>query len=230
MKIAYLEDSADFAILVRTWLQRAGYEVVWFEDGEKCARAITEAAFDLCLLDWMVPSMTGPEVMEHVKIKLRDATPPVIFTTSRDSEEDVVAILNAGADDYIVKPFSSQLLLARLQAVLRRKVADMPLEEHQDFSDLKVDFARRQFSWQGEAIALSDRELELALYFFQNLEHILTRESLTKVVWRIAPGIDTRTVDAHVSVLRKKLRLSKEYGLLLTSVYGRGYRLERVKD
>ncbi len=227
MKIAYLEDSVEFASLVCTWLRRAGYTVEWFTNGGKCAKAVTEDIFDACILDWMVPGMTGPEVMERMKLKLRDAIPPVIFTTARDDEEDIVKVLNAGADDYVVKPVSEAILLARLNAVLRRKQVDCA-EEIQKIGRLQIDCAKRIILLNGQATALSERELDLALYLLRNRERLLTREHLNKVLWGISSNIDTRTVDVHASVLRKKLLLVPEEGWRLSSVYGRGYRLERL--
>ena len=123
MRIAYLEDEAETSTDVCVWLRDAGYEVELFVSGEACARAVVGERFDALLLDWMVPDLPGSEVLARLQIKLRQAMPPVIFATGRDSEDDIVHILMAGADDYIVKPFSRPILLARLQAVLRRKGA-----------------------------------------------------------------------------------------------------------
>lgn len=230
MRIAYLEDDAEAAASVCGWLREAGFEVEWFESGERCARAVTSERFDACLLDWIVPDLSGPEVLARLQIKLRQAMLPVIFATARDSEEDVVAVLTAGADDYLVKPLSRPLLLARLHAVLRRKggVGRTPLI--QDFGRLVVDHGRRQFALDGKLVSLTERETDLALYLFQNLGRLLTRDHLIRVVWALTPNIDTRTVDVHASVLRRKIGLTPEYGWRLASIYGHGYRLERQKD
>ena len=230
MRIAYLEDDVDSASTVCGWLREAGYEVEWFASGEKCARAASSEHFDAGLFDWTVPDLSGPEVMARLQIKLRESMIPVIFATGRDDEQDVVDVLTAGADDYLVKPFSRPLLLARLGAVLRRKGGSPSAQAVQDFGRLIVDFAKRQFSLDGETVQLTERETDLALHFFQNIGRLLTRDHLIKVVWAVNPNIDTRTVDVHASALRRKLALHPESGWRLVSIYGHGDRLERTRE
>ena len=230
MRIAFLEDDAEAAAIVCGWLRDAGYEVEWFDSGVKCARAVAQERFDACLFDWGLPDLSGTEVLSRLQIKLRQSMPPVIFATGRDSEEDVVEVLMAGADDYLVKPVSRPLLLARLQAVLRRR-GDAPGNASiQDFGRYVVDQARRQFSVDGQIVTLTEREADLALHLFQNIGRLLTRDHLIQVVWSLTPNIDTRTVDVHISTLRRKLSLVPEFGWRLVSIYGHGYRLERYKD
>jgi DNA-binding response OmpR family regulator len=229
MRIAYLEDDAEHAATVCLWLRGAAYEVRWFSSGLECARAVAAERFDACLFDWSVEDLAGIEVMSRLRIKLRQAMPPVLFLTGRDSEEDVVEALNAGADDYLVKPFSQPVLLARLQAVLRR-CADDALPQVQDFGRLVIDHGRRQITVDGQVAAMTERETDLALYFFQNTGRLLTRDHLVKVVWGLSANVDTRTVDVHVSALRRKIGLTPELGWRLVSVYGHGYRLERLKE
>ncbi len=227
MRIAYLEDEAESAAIVCGWLREAGYEVEWFDTGVKCARAVASERFDACLFDWGIPDLSGTEVLSRLQIKLRQSMPPVIFATGRDSEQDVVDVLTAGADDYIVKPLSRPILLARLQAVLRRRGDASGAPQTQDFGRLLVDPARRQFSLDGNVVTLTERETDLALHFFQSIGRLLTRDHLIQVVWSLTPNIDTRTVDVHVSTLRRKLSLVPEFGWRLVSIYGHGYRLER---
>lgn len=227
MRIAYLEDEADLSATVSAWLREAGYDVESFKSGADCARAVENQRFDVCLLDWMVPDLSGEEVLARLKIKLRHAMPPVIFATGRDSEEDVVGILTSGADDYLIKPLSRPLLLARLQAVMRRRQGGVGMLPTQHFGRLTVDHERRQITLDGQLVVLTDRETDLALYLFQNVGRALSRETLIQVVWSMTSEIDTRTVDVHVSSLRRKLGLSPEFGWRLVSIYRYGYRLER---
>jgi len=229
MRIAFLEDEPVTATTVCDWLREAGYEVVWFTRGVDCARAVESERFDACLLDWLVPDLPGTEVLSRIQIKLRQATPPVIFATGRDSEEDVVSVLAAGADDYIVKPLSRAILLARLQAVLRRSGAQAAAPT-QNFGRLTVDYTKRQVALDNRIVALNERETDLALYIFQHVGRLLTRDHLIQVVWRLVPEVDTRTVDVHISALRRKLGLTPESGWRLVSIYRQGYRLERQKD
>ena len=230
MRIAYLEDDSESAATVCEWLREAGHEVEWFASGVECARVVANERYDACLFDWLVADLPGIEVMARLRIKLRQAMPPVLFVTGRDGEHDVVEALNAGADDYLVKPLSRPILLARLQAVLRRRGACNTLQQTQDFGSLIVDHGRRQICLNGRVIAMTERETDLALHFFQNIGRLLTREHLIKVVWALSTEVDTRTVDVHVSALRRKVGIMPEFGWRLVSVYGHGYRLEKLKE
>lgn len=230
MRIAYLEDELGLAETVQGWLQGAGYRVDWFSRGVDCALAVENKPFDACLFDWLVPDLSGTEVLARLQIKLRQAMPPVVFTTGRDSEEDIVGVLNAGADDYLVKPLSRPLLLARLEAVTRRRRGVVGTSLRQDFGRLIIDHGRRQIALDNRLIVLTERETDLALHLFQNIGRALSRSHLIQVVWSTTPEIDTRTVDVHVSSLRRKLDLTPKAGWRLISIYGHGYRLERAKD
>lgn len=228
MRIAFLEDDAGFAPSVVAWLKEAGHEVEWFRSGRECLRAMAETRFDLCMFDWMVPDMSGPEVMANLKLK--GIMPPVIFLTARDAEEDVVAIMQAGADDYVIKPPSKAVLIARLHAVARRCAAKIRPEPVQDLGSILVDFGARRFIVEEAPVKLTEKETELALYLFSRIGQLLPRGHLIQVVWGSSPDIDTRTVDVHISHLRAKLSLLPEKGWRLTSVYRQGYRLERMED
>ncbi len=226
MKIAFLEDNQHFADETIHALSAAGHEVKHFLTGRDCLKAVTSDTFDLCLFDWEVPDMSGPEVL--ASLKLRSAVPPVIFLTGHDAEEDIVQMMEAGADDYIVKPPSTNILNARINALYRRAhPAKNPIESV-DYGHLKVDFTKRKFMINLEAVKLTEKETELALYFFGHIDVLLSRAHLTKVVWGTTPDIDTRTIDVHVSHLRNKLNLLPQYGWRLISVYHQGYRLERL--
>lgn len=227
MKIAFLEDDASFAANIIDWLEQVGHTVSWFRTGRECIRALSEARYDLCLFDWMLPDMTGPDVM--ASLKLKGALPPVLFLTGRDAEEDVVQVIQAGADDYMVKPPSRSVLIARIHAVARRCGAQLRPEPVQDFGTLRVDFGNRRFEFDGQSVRLTEKETELALYFFGRVGMLLPRGHLIQVVWGSSPDIDTRTVDVHVSHLRNKLKLVPEHGWRLISVYRQGYRLEQVE-
>ncbi len=226
MKIVFLEDDRSFADEVIESLQMAGHEVDYFESGRACLKAIHENQYDLALFDWEVPDMSGREVLESIKIK--GSYPPVVFLTGRDAEEDVIAVIESGADDYIVKPANPKVLIARINALYRRSNPKATELTVMHYADLTVDFAKRKFEIDGNPIKLTEKELDLALYFFSQVGILLSRAHLTKVVWGTTPDIDTRTLDVHVSHLRNKLKLLPEFGWRLISVYHQGYRLERL--
>lgn len=227
LRIAYLEDEPMIAQEVAGWLRDAGYELQHFSDGQSCARAIERGCFDACLLDWMLPGLSGPDVLCRIRLQLGAKAPPVIFLTGRNAETDVVQVLEAGADDYLIKPLSRPVLLARLKAVLRRSGGGLPAAKLR-VGEIEADRVRRQISLGGHRVELTDRETDLALYFLENINRLLTRDHLMQTIWGLRPEVETRTIDVHVSALRRKLALQPESGWRLVSVYGRGYRLERA--
>ena len=226
MKIAFLEDDITFAQDIVNTLETAGHLVEHFASGRACLKALASEQFDICLFDWEIPDMSGFEVLSSLKLK--GSYPPVIFLTGRDAEEDIVKVIESGADDYIVKPPIASVLVARLNALHRRNHAKDNKNQVLKFGHLSVDFGKRRFEVNGEFVKLTEKETELALYFFDQQGTLLSRGHLTKVVWGTTPDIDTRTIDVHVSHLRNKLLLLPEHGWRLTSVYHQGYRLERL--
>ncbi len=226
MKIVFLDDDRSFAVEIVAELQLAGHEVDYFYAGRSCVKAINEKQYDLALLDWEVPDMSGREVLENLKIK--GNSPPVIFLTGRDAEEDVVAVIESGADDYIVKPPNIKILLARINALHRRAKPQTDEKNTAEYGGLHIDFLKRKFEIGGETVKLTEKEIDLAICFFRQLGMLLPRAHLTKVVWGSSPEIDSRTMDVHISHLRSKLKLLPEFGWRLVSVYHQGYRLERL--
>jgi DNA-binding response OmpR family regulator len=226
MRIVFLEDDTAFAQTLISSMQMAGFEIDHYTSGRECLKALNQKQYDIALIDWEVPEMSGVEVLESLKLKC--SYPPVIFLTGRDAEEDVVAVIEAGADDYIVKPTNPKVLIARINALHRRankKSSESDLVNH---GDLAVDFGKRKFTLNDTQVKLTEKELDLALYFFSQVGVLLSRSHLTKVVWGTTPDIDTRTLDVHVSHLRSKLKLLPQHGWRLISVYHQGYRLERL--
>lgn len=226
MKVIFLEDDATFASEMIATMEAAGYQVDHFSAGRDCLKALSQQQYDIALFDWEVPDMTGPEVLESIKIKGNCL--PVIFLTGRDAEEDVVAVMDAGADDYIVKPPAAKVLLSRMNALYRRAKSNDSTLSVREFGHLTINFDKRHFSIDGDTVKLTEKEIDLAICFFIQVGALLSRAHLTKVVWGTSPDIDTRTLDVHVSHLRSKLKLTPEHGWRLASVYHQGYRLETV--
>lgn len=229
MRIALLEDDSDQAQIMRLWLQDTDVELVIFSTGAALVRALKGEIFDMVLLDWCVPDMDGMEVLNWIRRQL-GWNLPVIFTTGRDEEESIVEALNNGADDYLVKPLSRSVLTARIQAIARRTGLKEPPADLLVVGDYQFDRKRRVCTLQGEEISLTAREFDLALYFFENLGRILSRETLLHQVWGATGQLQTRTVDTHVSRVRQKLQLRPENGWNLQAVYHYGYRLEHLSE
>lgn len=227
MKIAFLEDDILFAEEITAVLRASGIEVDHFSSGRACLKALKDGQFDLALLDWDVPDMSGREVLESLKI--RGQYPPVVFLTGYDAEEDVTDVIESGADDYIVKPPNPKVLLARINALYRRANPKAEALNVIEYNNLIVNFSKRTFVLDGMPAKLTEKEIDLALYFFRQEGVLLARNHLTKVIWGTTPDIDTRTIDVHVSHLRSKLKLLPQFGWRLISVYQQGYRLERLE-
>lgn len=226
MKISLLEDDDLLAETVIEWLTEAGHDVVHFKAGLDFIRKYPDDNFDLCLFDWMLPDMQGPDVMASIKMRAKKL-PPIIFLTGRSEEADIVRVIDAGADDYLVKPASKLLLLSRINAVLRRANSNVVNEFSHQVGNIKFDIKHRLVMVDGDEARLTDKEFALALYFVRNEGALLSRTHLMHVVWGASSDIETRKVDVHVSHLRSKLKLTPENGWKLTSIYQQGYRLER---
>ncbi|NOT15527.1 MAG: response regulator transcription factor [Methylotenera sp.] len=227
MKIALLEDDLAYAETITEWLQEAGFETDHFATGLDFLRKFPHTQYDLCIFDWALPDMEGPDVMVSVKLK-STKLPPIIFFTGRSEEEDIVRVIESGADDYLVKPASRALLMARINALLRRASVKPNVDFIFEYGNLKIDTKQRIVSLENEEIKLTDKEFDLALYFLKNEGTLLSRIHLMNVVWGASADIETRKVDVHVSHLRSKLKFTPENGWKLTSIYQQGYRLERI--
>jgi DNA-binding response OmpR family regulator len=227
MRIAYLEDDADQAALIRRWLEGAGHSCHHFDRGHALRRSLARESFDLYILDWHLPDVDGLEVLKE--IRTRSPRSPVIFATARGRDDDIAHVLQAGADDYIAKPVRQGELLGRIQAVARRAQGEAAAApERLEFPPFTIERRERRILRGGEPVALTDREYELALFLFQNVGKLLSRSHLQEAVWGLGAKAQTRTVDTHMSRLRGKLGLSEENGWLLASVHQFGYRLERL--
>jgi two-component system response regulator RegX3 len=224
--IGLVEDDMDQSRLYTAWLEEAGYKVLSFGTAAEFRRRLGAASVDAILLDWGLPDAEGPEVVEWVRQSAHSGL-PVVFLTARVTEADICAGLRAGADDYVPKPPRRAELLARLSAVLRRTGAANSDPVLRDVAPWEIDTRQRRISLAGEEIELTDREFDLAAYLFRRPDRIVSRDALLSQVWNLGSGVATRTVDTHISRLRRKLALDGEHGWRLTAVYQHGYRLER---
>ncbi len=229
MRVAILEDDPDQAELTRHWLMDAEHTVDCFGDAAGFLRAVRHDSFDLYVLDWMLPDLSGIEVLKKLRNSMDDYT-AVVIVTAKDEEQSIVRGLEAGADDYLVKPVRRAELVARVAAIRRRVAGNRPGEESIDVSPYSLNVANKALSLGGEKIALTNREFELALFFFRNAGKMVSRNHMLESIWGIEnKSVTTRTVDTHVSRLRKKLKLKEDNGWVLSAVYQHGYRLERIE-
>jgi DNA-binding response OmpR family regulator len=228
MRIALLEDDDNQAQWMTHVLEQAGHSVRAFATGRALLTDLSHESYDVLVLDWEVPDGSGLESLQAFRSR-RDGVTPVLFLTHRDSEEDIVLALSAGADDYVVKPPRERELLARIAALGRRSLSDRA-ESLLAVPPYEFDLQARVASLRGVPIELSPREFALALFLFQRLGTVVSRAHVLETVWGRGANTTTRTVDTHVSRLRTALALGPENGVRLSPVYGYGYRLESVAD
>ena len=224
--IGCVEDDANQAALLRLWLEQAGYGCAVFRSANDFRRRLGNEAVDLVLLDRSLPDAKGLDVLAWIR-QSPNSRLPVIFLTASGEESDIIEGLAAGADDYVVKPPKQGELLARVAAVLRRRGGDAEAGDVLDLPPYRIDAQRRVICVNGEPVELTQREFELACYLFRRQGRIVSRDALLENVWNLASDVSTRTVDTHISRLRKKLGLSGENGWRLTAVYQHGYRIEQ---
>ena len=226
MRIAILEDDPDQAALLRRWISEDGHDVHAYQSGREAMKQANRESFDLFMLDWQVPDVSGAEVLAWLRSNVSRSV-PVLFVTVRDSEQDIVFALEHGADDYMVKPVRRQELLARVHALLRRAY---PIEEQKllSFPPFDIDIQRGEVRRDGAKIDLTPKEFELTVALFRNIGRLLSRGHLQESVWGRTGDIATRTVDTHVSQVRKKLDLRPESGYRVVPIYNYGYRLEKI--
>jgi len=230
MRVALLEDDPDQAELTALWLRHAEHTVDCHADAASFLRAVRHDSFDLYVLDWVLPDLSGIEVLKRLRGDMADYT-PVVIATAKESEQSIVTGLEAGADDYLVKPMRQAELIARVAAIRRRAAGGKPDVAQLDVAPYSLDLTAKSASLHGASIALTNREFELALFFFRNAGKMVSRSHLLEAIWGIEnKSVSTRTVDTHVSRLRKKLDLRQENGWVLSSIYQHGYRLERTES
>jgi len=231
LRIASLEDDAAQAAWIREIVRAEGHECVTFADGRRMLVTLRKVTFDLLVLDWHVPHVSGREVLAWVRAHL-DPRVPVMFLSRRASEEDVVATLNAGADDYMIKPIRPRELGARITALLRRTYPDtrQPDEGRLAWGCFTFDTVTRIATCHGQEVRLTPKEFELALLLFRSEGRAVPREHMLVAVWGKELPPMSRTVDTHISRVRNKLGLWERNGVRLLPVYTHGYRLEMVGE
>jgi len=227
MRIALLEDEHEQAQHIQSILSEKGHHCDSFPTGQSFLGAVLHRSYDLIILDWQIPDMTGIEVLENIRAQLNWPV-PAIFLTQRDSETDIVRALDAGADDYIAKPARAAELVARINALARRSNPESE-KEVLVYGPFEINTNQRIILLHGEPLTLTDKDFDLTLFLFQNQGRLLTREMLLERVWGLTRDINTRTVDTHMSRLRRRLGLNPENGFRIKTIYQRGYRLEAIK-
>jgi two-component system phosphate regulon response regulator PhoB len=220
-RILIVEDEAPIAELISVNLRHNGFQPVWAMDSESAQRELDEILPDVILLDWMLPGESGLALARRWRSAARTKAIPILMLTARGDEADRVAGLDAGADDYIVKPFSPRELLARIRAVLRRRVPES-VGGAVKIGELQLDADTYRVSWQDKPIKVGPTEFKLLQYLMRHPERVHTRGMLLDKIWGDHVYIEERTVDVHVKRLRESLG---DAGNMIETVRGAGYRM-----
>lgn len=228
-RIAVLEDDPSQAKLVSTWITSQNFVCRLFERGADLLDSALRDTFDLIVLDWQVPDLNGDEVLRAMRKSAR-AHVPVLFTTGRSREEDIVHALRSGADDYLVKPLRKEEFIARIEALLRRSRRGGQEDSIFEIGPFRIDAQGRTLHKNGVALELTQKEFDVASILLRNVGRLLSRSYLLDTVWGVGIDVRKRTVDTHVSQVRGKLGLYPEEDWRLSAVYQHGYRLDRVSQ
>jgi two-component system phosphate regulon response regulator PhoB len=220
-RVLLVEDEPAIAELVLVNLRHNGFEAVWAQEGVAAQREVDAVLPDAILLDWMLPGQSGLALARKWRADARTKAIPILMLTARGDEPDKVAGLDAGADDYITKPFSTQELLARIRAVLRRRAPEQA-SEALAVGELSLDAATHRVSWRGRELKVGPTEFKLLHYLMAHPERVHSRSQLLDKVWGDHVFIEERTVDVHVKRLRESLGPA---GAMIETVRGAGYRL-----
>jgi len=234
VRIGLLEDDKSQIELFGLWTRENGDQLQSFTNGKSFREAMQHEDFDLLVLDWHLPDTTGINELDWLRSG-KAVNTPVIFITSRDSEESVVEALDHGADDYMVKPVKKNIAIARIRALQRRRIhqaADSPAQQAtlstETFAPYQFNASEGYVTLNSEAIKMTHKEFELARYLFQHAGMLVSRATLMEEIWGTRADLNTRTVDTHISRIRSKLKINPANGWQLSSIYQRGYRLVQI--
>lgn len=227
-RILVVEDEAPLVTLLRYNLEKQGYLVDEAADGDEALARINETPPDLVLLDWMLPTVSGIEVCRQLRRRPLTRSLPVIMLTARAEDQDAVRGLETGADDYITKPFSTEALIARIRALLRRAGAAAP-KGPMVFHDLELDPGTHRVTRGARTLHLGPTEFRLLEFLMRHPRRVFSREDVLNAVWGRDIHVEPRTVDVHIRRLRKAINAPGEPDLVRT-VRAAGYALDLVED
>ena len=225
-KILVVDDDHDIVRLVRSYLEKAGYEILTAYDGESALRIIKAEKPQLLILDLMLPDKDGWDVAKIVRADEKIAATPIIMLTARVEDNDKIVGLEIGADDYITKPFNPREVVARVRALLRRShlQQETQMPQRLQVGELILDIGKRELSRNGDRINLTPSEFELLKVLMQNPGFVITRDELSDKALGYGSYSAGRTLDSHIKNLRKKIDLPGEQDSIIQTVHGIGYR------
>jgi DNA-binding response OmpR family regulator len=227
MRIALIDDDIALSTNIASSLSRSGWTCRTHADGRSFLATMHRESYDAYVVDWGLPDMSGLDVLRAIRLRV-PTNVPVLFLTARDAEHDVIEALEAGADDFLVKPARLGELQARLRALARRLTRRTPIADSFEHDRFRFDLKLQEAWSDGSAVDLTQKEFLLAILLLRNLGKPLSRGHIREIVWGRDSEVPSRTMDTHVSRVRTKLKLRPESGYLLAPVYSYGYRLEHL--
>jgi two-component system response regulator RegX3 len=227
MRVAIVEDDPSQAELLTHWLRRGGHQSHHFDRGATVIHALSQNSFDVLVLDWNLRDISGVEVLRRIRGSGQPSL-PVLFASARGREEDVVSALRQGADDYMVKPVRYLEFIARLEAIARRGKHRTKQPEVLKLDVYHVDGLSRTVMRGGRPVDLTAKDFDLSVLFLRNVGQLLSRGHICERVWGRSALVPSRTLDTHVSRVRRKLGFIPENGWRLAAKYGYGYRLQQL--
>lgn len=229
-KILVVEDDRDISELITYNLEREGYEIACLYDGSQAVDFVHKRKPELIILDLMLPEVDGIEICRTLKSDAATKHIPIVMLTAKSEEADVVVGLQMGADDYIPKPFSPKVLVARIKAITRRTAdiqqSSVGTENTRSFGDFKIDLLKHKISYKNQEVRLTSIEFDIVEFLSRSPGRVWSREQILDNVWKEGKFIIDRAVDVHVRGLRKKLGVADDY---IETVRGVGYRFKEVE-
>lgn len=219
--IALIEDDADLAFATTLNLEKEGFRVAHYDNGQEGLLAVQQGTFDFLVLDLNLPDLDGLTICRELRRDPATRRLPILMLTARTAERDRITGLELGADDYLTKPFSVRELVARIGAILRRSGSAESDSAVYDDGNLRVDSRTLRVQVDGQEVKLARKEFELLWLLIRNRPAVVSRDRILSEIWRMAEDVETRTVDAHIRNIRKKIGKDR-----ITTVIGFGYRFE----
>jgi len=225
MRVFIADNDSDVVDYLKQIVEDLGHDAVGCTDSKTFTEILLREVFDLVILDWNIRAADEISLLEWMN-KTLITRPPVIVMANRSAKRDIADALNAGADDYITKPESRNIIAARVNALLRGNAACGAFDTEVTYGAYKMNRMEQSVSIHGQTVILTAKEFELAEMFFKNTDRTLLRHYIMQTIWRTTATLATRTLDMHISRVRAKLALQPENGFRIFTVFGYGYRLE----
>jgi len=225
MRVFIADNDSEVVDYLKQIVKDLGHDAVGFTDSKTFTEILLREVFDLVILDWNIRAVDEISLLEWMN-KTLVTRPPVIVMANRSAKRDIADALNAGADDYITKPESRNIIAAWVNALLRGNAACGAFDTEVTYGAYKMNRLEQSVSIHGQTVILTAKEFELAEMFFKNTDRTLSRHYIMQTIWRTTATLATRTLDMHISRVRAKLALQPENGFRIFTVFGYGYRLE----